>query len=49
MTVAKIKRLRWISENIQKKNMIQNEGICLDIGVALIDENIEKVRESCFR
>lgn len=48
MTVAEIKRLRWISENI-RKNMIQNEKICLDIGVTLIDENIEKVRESCFR
>lgn len=38
---------KW-SENI-RKNMIQNEKICLDIGVAFIEENIEKVRESCFR
>ena len=33
---------KW-SENI-RKNMI-NEKICLDIGVAFIDENIENVRE----
>jgi len=42
MRVAEMRMLWWISENTQKDG-IQNEEICLKIGVAPIDE---KMRES---
>ena len=45
MSVAEMRVLRWISGNI-RKDKIRNEDICLRIVVASSDE---KMRENCLR
>ena len=50
MSVAKIRMLRLIRENTHKDN-IRNEEICLKIGIAPIDEKMErslKMIRSCL-
>lgn len=41
--VAKMRKLRWISENT-RKDRIQHEKICLKMGVALIDKKMREHR-----
>ena len=45
MSVAKMRMLRWISENAHK-NRIQNEEIYLKVGVTPINK---KMKEICLR
>ena len=47
MSVARMRMLRWITENIGK-DKLQNEEICLKIGLTPINEKMRRVTWDCL-
>ena len=47
MSVVGMRMLRWITENI-RKDKLQNEEICLKIGMTPINENMRRVTWDCL-